>query len=63
MVTTIGLEGDALLRSAPGGDPRYLFGLQTIYPALLLSIAALIVVSVGTKTTQEKGRKGESLVS
>ena len=47
MLTTLGWEIAALLRGTPG-EPAYLLGLQTVYPALTLSIAALVVVSLMT---------------
>jgi SSS family solute:Na+ symporter len=37
------------LRRGTGSAPAYLFGLSTVYPALLLSIGTLIVVSLSEK--------------
>jgi SSS family solute:Na+ symporter/sodium/proline symporter len=47
MGTTLAWEIIGLLRSA-GGDPNYLFGLATVYPALTFSIGALVIVSLLT---------------
>ena len=47
MSTTLVWEVIGLLR-AVDGVPAYLFGWQTAYPALALSIATLIVVSLLT---------------
>lgn len=48
MATTLGWEIIALQRGS-GGDPSYLLGLPTVYPALLFSISALIIVSLLTR--------------
>jgi SSS family solute:Na+ symporter/sodium/proline symporter len=50
MLTTTIWEIIAIQRAVPGGDPRYLFGFQTIYPAMLFSIGALVGVSLATRT-------------
>ena len=47
MVTTICWEIVALMRSTDG-NPDYLFGWQTAYPALALSIGTLVIVSLFT---------------
>jgi SSS family solute:Na+ symporter len=47
MATTLAWEIIALMRGS-GGNPVYLFGIETVYPALVFSIAALIAVSLGT---------------
>jgi SSS family solute:Na+ symporter len=47
MGTTIAWEVAGLARGT-GGDPDYLFGVQTVYPALVLSIATLVLVSLAT---------------
>jgi SSS family solute:Na+ symporter/sodium/proline symporter len=47
MITTIAWEAVALARGT-SGDPVYLLGLQTIYPALALSVGTLVVVSLAT---------------
>ncbi len=47
MVTTLAWEIIALARGT-GGHAVYLFGIETVYPALAFSIAALIVVSLAT---------------
>ena len=47
MITTIVWEVIGLRRST-GVEPEYLFGLQTVYPALVLSIGTLILVSLAT---------------
>jgi Na+/proline symporter len=47
MLTTLVWEVIGLVR-AGGGDPVYLLGLQTVYPALVMSIGTLIVVSLMT---------------
>jgi SSS family solute:Na+ symporter/sodium/proline symporter len=47
MGTTLLWEIIALQRGT-GGEPDYLFGLATVYPALALSIGALVVVSLMT---------------
>ena len=52
MVTTLGWEMVGLVR-AVDGDPEYLFGWQTAYPALALSIGTLIVVSLLTSPPKE----------
>jgi SSS family solute:Na+ symporter len=48
MVTTLGWEIAAKMRTPPGAATAYLFGFQTIYVALLASIATLVVVSLLT---------------
>jgi SSS family solute:Na+ symporter len=57
MVTTLGWEIVAMVRSVDG-TPAYLFGYQTIYPALILSIGTLIVVSLATPAPEEKELAG-----
>ena len=52
MVTTLGWEMVGLVR-AVDGNPEYLFGWQTAYPALALSIGTLIVVSLLTSPSKE----------
>ncbi len=52
MVTTLGWEVVGLVR-AVDGNPDYLFGWQTAYPALALSIGTLIVVSLLTSQSKE----------
>ena len=52
MVTTLGWEMVGLV-GAGDGDPEYLFGWQTAYPALALSIGTLIVVSLLTSPPKE----------
>ena len=52
MVTTLGWEMVGLVR-AVDGNPEYLFGWQTAYPALALSIGTLIVVSLLTSPAKE----------
>jgi SSS family solute:Na+ symporter/sodium/proline symporter len=54
MLTTLIWEIVGLVRG-DNGIPDYLFGLQTAYPALLLSIGTLILVSLATprQTDQE----------
>jgi SSS family solute:Na+ symporter/sodium/proline symporter len=47
MLTTLAWEIIALMRGT-GGNPVYLFGVETVYPALFFSIAALVVVSLTT---------------
>ena len=47
MITTLVWEIVGLAR-AIDGNPAYLFGWQTAYPALTLSIATLIIVSLVT---------------
>lgn len=47
MATTLLWEIIALQRGT-GGEPNYLFGLATVYPALTFSIAALVIVSLAT---------------
>ena len=48
MVTTLGWEIAGLARAAADGTAAYPFGWQTAYPALALSIATLVVVSLAT---------------
>ena len=48
MVTTLGWEITGLARATADGTAAYPFGWQTAYPALALSIATLIVVSLAT---------------
>ena len=48
MTTTLCWEVFALARSADG-NPDYLFGWQTIFPALVLSVLTLVLVSLVTK--------------
>jgi Na+/proline symporter len=50
MVTTLLWEIVALARGT-GGNPEYLFGVETVYPALFFSIAALVGVSLATPPT------------
>jgi SSS family solute:Na+ symporter/sodium/proline symporter len=47
MLTTLIWEIVALARGT-GGHPDYLFGLETVYPALVFSIAGLVLVSLLT---------------
>ena len=53
MVTTLGWEITGLARATADGTPVYPFGWQTAYPALALSIAALVVVSLATPPPTE----------
>ena len=53
MSTTLLWEFAAL--AAPGADPSYPFGLPTVYPALFLSIATLIAVSLATEGRRQGG--------
>jgi SSS family solute:Na+ symporter/sodium/proline symporter len=48
MSVTLLWEIVALLRG-PSGAPAHLFGLQTIYPALIASIGALVAVTLGRR--------------
>ncbi len=53
------------LQRGTAGTPAYLFGLQTIYPALLASIGTLVGVTLGARTegaesTAESTEKGTS---
>lgn len=48
MLTTLGWEIAARFNANAAGDPVYLLGLETVYPALFLSIATLVVVSLMT---------------
>ena len=48
MVTTLGWEIAGLASAAADGTPAYPLGWQTAYPALALSIATLVVVSLAT---------------
>jgi SSS family solute:Na+ symporter/sodium/proline symporter len=52
MVTTLAWEIIALARGT-GGNTEYLFGIETVYPALVFSIGALIAVSL--MTPQDRG--------
>jgi SSS family solute:Na+ symporter/sodium/proline symporter len=52
MATTLGWEIIAKMRSLDG-TPLYPFGYQTIYPALILSIGTLVVVSLSTPAPDE----------
>jgi hypothetical protein len=47
MLTTLAWEVIGLRRGTTE-TPEYLLGLQTVYPALFLSIATLVVVSLAT---------------
>ncbi len=49
MVTTLGWEIAGLARAGADGAAVYPFGWQTAYPALALSIATLVVVSLATR--------------
>jgi hypothetical protein len=40
------------------GNPVYPFGYQTIYPALILSIGTLVIVSLATPAPDEKDLAG-----
>ena len=53
MLTTLIWESVGLVRG-DNGIPDYLFGLQTAYPALLLSIGTLILVSLATPRQTDK---------
>ena len=53
MLTTLIWEIVGLVRG-DNGIPDYLFGLQTAYPALLLSIGTLILVSLATPRQTDK---------
>ncbi len=48
MVTTLLWEIIGLARGT-GGNPEYLLGIETVYPALVLSIAALVAGSLATE--------------
>jgi len=52
MMTTLGWEIAGRVITPVGADPMYPLGLQTIYPALGVSIATLIIVSLLTKPRQ-----------
>ena len=47
MVTTLAWEIVGIIRGTRG-NPEYLFGVETVYPALCFSIAALVIVSIAT---------------
>jgi SSS family solute:Na+ symporter len=51
MATTLLWEIIALMRGT-GGNAVYLLGLETVYPALFLSIAALVAVSLATPSPE-----------
>jgi SSS family solute:Na+ symporter/sodium/proline symporter len=53
MAVTLGWEIAAKLRAPAGGDPVYYFDLPTVYPAVTLSVLALIVVSLMTPPPAE----------
>jgi solute:Na+ symporter, SSS family len=59
MVTTIAWEVIGLVRGS-GGNPAYLFGMQTVYPALLLSIATLVIVSLTVPQSESPPRAPRS---
>jgi len=48
MLTTLGWEIAGMVMATEGAGPVYPLGLQTVYPALLLSIATLVIVSLIT---------------
>lgn len=48
MLVTFGWEISALLRGSVAA-PEYLFGLQTIYPALLASVGTLVLLSLRSR--------------
>mgnify|MGYP001163958751 FL=1 len=52
MLTTLSWEIVGLVRGADG-VPDYLFGLETAYPALVLSIGTLVLVSLVTPASDE----------
>jgi SSS family solute:Na+ symporter/sodium/proline symporter len=45
MVTTLVWEAIGLARG-PAGDPSYLLGVQTVYPAVVLSVGTLVALSL-----------------
>ena len=45
MVTTLAWEAVGLARGS-AGEPSYLLGIQTLYPAVLLSVSALVALSL-----------------
>ena len=53
MATTLVWEIIALQRGS-GGEPNYLLGLATVYPALAFSIAALVIVSLMTPAPERR---------
>jgi hypothetical protein len=56
MLTTLAWEIIGLARGT-GAEPQYLLGLQTIYPALLLSIGTLVLVSLMTGKRESSSRQ------
>lgn len=56
MLTTLAWEIIGLARGT-SAEPQYLLGLQTIYPALLLSIGTLVVVSLMTGNRSDSGSR------
>lgn len=48
VITTIAWEAAAAIRGSVV-EPRYVLDIQTVYPALVFSIAALVIVSLATK--------------
>ena len=53
MLTTLSWEIVGLARGSDG-VPDYLFGLETAYPALVLSIGTLVLVSLVTPASDEE---------
>lgn len=49
MLMTLAWEVTAKLRTPPGAETLYLLGLPTIYPALILSVTTLVLVSLRTE--------------
>lgn len=59
MATTLLWEIAGLTRGT-GGTPAYLFGIETVYPALVFSIATLIGVSLATPADEHAARMAPS---
>jgi solute:Na+ symporter, SSS family len=49
MVVTLAWEIGARAMAGPDGSPRYALNLPTVYPAFVMSVVALVAVSLATK--------------
>ena len=49
MIVTLAWEIGARMMAGPDGSPAYAFNLPTVYPAFVMSVVALVAVSLATK--------------
>ena len=54
MIVTLGWEMAARAMAGPDGAPAYIWNLPTVYPAFLLSVAALVLVSLAGRPPSDE---------